>query len=117
MRLMIVWTMILMAGAASGEPPYPPGDVTPGTEYRVRHVLIEIPDDEVVLSGELSLPIGAGPHPAVILITGNGPHTREQIISLCRCRMRGPAAGDECLDGIGRSFRYGPSMRLRFSTW
>jgi pimeloyl-ACP methyl ester carboxylesterase len=38
----------------------------------------------ISLSGCLALPARAhGPNPAVLLVTGNGPHTREQVVSGC----------------------------------
>lgn len=44
---------------------------------------IRVGRDEVdlVLAGTLSLPTGDGPHPAVLLLTGSGGHTRDQVIS------------------------------------
>jgi uncharacterized protein len=44
-------------------------------------VTIATPDPVIRLSGTLALPDGAGPHPAVILLHGQGPHTRDQVIS------------------------------------
>ena len=47
-------------------------------EFDVR---IARPDAELVLAGTLSLPGGDGPHPAALLLTGSGGHTRDQVIS------------------------------------
>lgn len=35
----------------------------------------------ITIAGTLSVPVGKGPFPAVLMITGNGPHTRDQMIS------------------------------------
>jgi pimeloyl-ACP methyl ester carboxylesterase len=51
-------------------PPYP---------YNVREVSIEAPEDGV-LAGSLSLPAGAGPFPAVLLISGSGQQDRDETI-------------------------------------
>lgn len=48
--------------------------------YREEAVIIENSADNVLLSGTLTLPKGAGPHPAVVLITGSGPQDRDQSI-------------------------------------
>ena len=34
----------------------------------------------VTLAGTLTLPAGAGPHPAVVLITGSGPQDRDEAV-------------------------------------
>jgi pimeloyl-ACP methyl ester carboxylesterase len=52
------------------KPPYP---------YAARDVTIEHPDGHV-LAGTLTLPAGAGPFPAAILITGSGPQDRDETI-------------------------------------
>jgi pimeloyl-ACP methyl ester carboxylesterase len=36
--------------------------------------------DAVVLAGTLSIPRGAGPHPAVVLISGSGPQDRDETL-------------------------------------
>ncbi|MBK9155850.1 MAG: alpha/beta hydrolase [Chloracidobacterium sp.] len=36
---------------------------------------------DISIAGTLSVPNGKGPFPTVLMITGNGPHTRDQIIS------------------------------------
>lgn len=51
------------------------------TLFDEKEVVIETATPGVRLAGTLSLPRTKGPHPAAILITGNGPHTRDQIIS------------------------------------
>lgn len=66
----------LEAAPVTGRPqepvkPYP---------YKEEAVIIENPADSVLLSGTLTIPQGAGPHPAVVLITGSGPQDRDQSI-------------------------------------
>jgi pimeloyl-ACP methyl ester carboxylesterase len=49
--------------------------------YTDREVLVNSTARGIKIAGTLSMPAGAGPHPAVLMITGNGPHTRDQMIS------------------------------------
>lgn len=44
-------------------------------------VSIETASPDIRIAGTLSIPQGNGPHPAVILLAGSGPHTRDQLIS------------------------------------
>ena len=46
-----------------------------------REVTVATPDARVRLAGTLSVPRGGGPFPALVLIQGQGPHTRDQMIS------------------------------------
>src|SRR5687768_1787720 len=46
-----------------------------------REVSIETGMAGVRLSGTMSLPPGPGPHPAALLLTGEGGHMRDQVIS------------------------------------
>ncbi len=52
------------------EPPYP---------YTVRDVTIEHPDGHT-LAGTLTIPSGAGPFAAAVMITGSGPQDRDETI-------------------------------------
>jgi len=52
-------------------------------ESREEHVTVQSPAPGIHLGGTLTLPDGEGPHPAAILITGDGGHLRDQIISGC----------------------------------
>ena len=52
------------------EPPYP---------YTVRDVIIEHPDGHT-LGGTLTIPPGAGPFAAAVMITGSGPQDRDETI-------------------------------------
>jgi hypothetical protein len=51
-------------------PPFP---------YEARDVRFENAADSVTLAGTLTLPAGAGPHPAVVLISGSGPQDRDEF--------------------------------------
>ena len=53
------------------EPPYP---------YTVRDVTVEHPDGHT-LAGTLTIPSGAGPFAAAVLITGSGPQDRDETIA------------------------------------
>lgn len=44
-------------------------------------VTIRSTDPEVLLAGTLTVPNSIGRHPAVVLIPGNGPHTRDVVVS------------------------------------
>ncbi|MBT8301880.1 MAG: alpha/beta hydrolase [Maribacter sp.] len=50
-------------------------------EFVNEEVTIERSDIEISLAGTLSLPKGKGPHPGILMLTGSGGHTRDQIIS------------------------------------
>lgn len=49
--------------------------------YVVRPVSVPGGADGVTLAGELTMPEGEGPFPAVVLITGSGPHDRNETVS------------------------------------
>ncbi len=53
------------------KPPFP---------YTQRDVTYENSKDSTKLAGTLTIPEGAGPHPAVLLITGSGPQDRDETI-------------------------------------
>jgi pimeloyl-ACP methyl ester carboxylesterase len=50
-------------------------------DFNNEEVSIEQKDENFTLAGTLSLPKGKGPYPAVLMLTGSGGHTRDQIIS------------------------------------
>ena len=52
-------------------PPFP---------YEAKDVRFENAADSVTLAGTLTLPVGDGPHPAVVLISGSGPQDRDEFI-------------------------------------
>ncbi|WP_431685545.1 alpha/beta hydrolase family protein [Hahella sp. NBU794] len=49
--------------------------------YRVEQVRFQGGDADVTLAGELTMPLGQGPFPAIILITGSGPQDRNEAIA------------------------------------
>jgi hypothetical protein len=52
-------------------PPFP---------YATREVLYDNPADGSKIAGELTIPKGAGPHPAALLISGSGSQDRDETI-------------------------------------
>ena len=52
-------------------------------EAQVRNIEVSIPADGAVLAGTLTLPQDV-PRAAMVLVQGNGPHTRDQMISGAR---------------------------------
>ncbi|MHB1193024.1 MAG: alpha/beta hydrolase family protein [Longimicrobiales bacterium] len=66
-----------------GEAPAPPArpqQPKPPFPYRVEEVRITHAAAGVVLGGTLTLPEGAGPFPAVVLVTGSGPQDRDESL-------------------------------------
>jgi pimeloyl-ACP methyl ester carboxylesterase len=57
-----------------------PQEPKPPFPYRSVDVAFENAADGVRLAGTLTLPQGAGPFPAVILITGSGPQDRDEFL-------------------------------------
>ena len=57
-----------------------PQEPKPPFPYRSEHVSITNAPAQVVLDGTLTLPEGAGPFPAVILVSGSGPQNRDEEI-------------------------------------
>ncbi len=60
----------------SGE--YAPPDYIDPTKYTEREVTVG--EGEWALPGTLTVPVGAGPHPAVVLVHGSGPQDRDETI-------------------------------------
>ncbi len=48
--------------------------------YAEEEVIVENASAGIKLSGTLTLPRGAGPHPAVVLLTGSGPQDRDEAL-------------------------------------
>jgi len=48
--------------------------------YLMEEVNFENPDDNIVLSGTLTLPQNTGPFPAIVLIAGSGPNNRDEEV-------------------------------------
>lgn len=57
-----------------------PQEPKPPFPYEVEEVVVENAAAGIKLAGTLTLPRGAGPHPAVVFITGSGPQDRDQAI-------------------------------------
>jgi pimeloyl-ACP methyl ester carboxylesterase len=49
--------------------------------YAEEEVIVENKTAGLKLAGTLTLPSGAGPHPAVVLITGSGPQDRDETVA------------------------------------
>jgi hypothetical protein len=60
--------------------PHRPQEPQPPFPYGSGEVSIPNPAAGAPLAGTLTLPEGAGPHPAVILITGSGPQDRDESL-------------------------------------
>lgn len=65
---------------AAPTPPLRPQMPAPPFPYRSEDVVIETPTPGVRLAGTLTLPEGAGPFPAALLITGSGVQDRDETI-------------------------------------
>ena len=48
--------------------------------YDEKEVSYQNPTDKITLAGTLTVPRGAGPFPAVLLITGSGPQDRDEML-------------------------------------
>jgi pimeloyl-ACP methyl ester carboxylesterase len=57
-----------------------PSPARPATDLPYREVDLRVPNGDVSLAGTLSLPVGDGPFPAVVLITGSGPQNRDEEV-------------------------------------
>jgi uncharacterized protein len=57
-----------------------PQEPKPPFPYREEQVSIRTGVTGVTLAGTLTLPAGAGPHSAVVLLTGSGPQDRDEAI-------------------------------------
>ena len=63
------------------EPPNRPQEPKPPYPYQTEEVSFENPKaQDVTLGGTLAIPKGAGPHPAVLFITGSGPQDRDEAL-------------------------------------
>ena len=71
--------LLLLAGTASAGPaPQPPAA---SACYRTEAVAFDSDEAGVRIAGDFTIPAGKGPFPALQLVTGNGPHTRDQLVS------------------------------------
>ena len=61
--------------------PNRPQEPKPPFPYAEEQVAYENSEAEIKLAGTLTLPRAAGPHPAVLLITGSGPQDRDEALA------------------------------------
>lgn len=57
-----------------------PQEPKPPFPYTIEEVTVPNPQAKLTLAGTLTLPTGRGPFPAVVLITGSGPHDRNETL-------------------------------------
>lgn len=57
-------------------PPYAPPDYAPASSFVERDITVG--EGEWALPGTLTVPVGAGPFPAVVLVHGSGPNDRDE---------------------------------------
>ncbi|MCQ8835381.1 alpha/beta hydrolase family protein [Streptomyces malaysiensis] len=57
-------------------------------------------DDQTPLAGTLTLPVGSGPHPAVLLLHGSGPLDREGNTRKVRMNLGRPLAAALAAEGV-----------------
>lgn len=75
-RLLMVLIIVITSFACTGNQ-----STEDSGNFSDKEVIIEGADVGITLAGTLSIPIGDGPHPAVLMLTGSGGHTRDQVIS------------------------------------
>lgn len=95
MRMFLAWQTwlgavalgALIAAGGTTDPPHRElvTSIAVSARPQAAHVVEEVrfpsPADGVVLAGALSRPAGAGPHPALVLVSGAGPHDRDGSIA------------------------------------
>jgi uncharacterized protein len=69
------------ADSAAARAPARPQLPKPPFPYQSLDLTFPSTAEGVTLAGTLTLPPGAGPHPAIILITGSGPQDRDETIA------------------------------------
>lgn len=82
----VIFLLVVAAGAAllfwSGQAPVTasvkPQTPQPPFPYSVEDIVVDVPVQNVLLAGTLTMPQGEGPHPAVILLSVAGPNDRDQ---------------------------------------
>lgn len=70
----VKWIVVVVVVAMAGWLLVGPDVPTATTED------VSIDNGDVRLAGTLSLPVGPGPHPAVVLVSGSGPQDRDEAI-------------------------------------
>jgi fermentation-respiration switch protein FrsA (DUF1100 family) len=74
--------LVLTRAASAAEPAGParPQTPVPPFPYAAEDVTFPNPGAGIVLAGTMTLPAGAGPFPAVVLLTGSGAQDRDETI-------------------------------------
>ena len=72
---------VLLLASAAAPPAAPSAPPAASACYRTREIGFESDEAGVRIAGDFTVPAGTGRFAAVQLITGNGPHTRDQLIS------------------------------------
>ena len=76
----MTWPLVLMPVPDSlSTAPARPQTPTPPFPYDREDMTLQSADG-VTLAGTLTRPTGDGPHPAVVLVSGSGPHTRDSEV-------------------------------------
>lgn len=73
-------TLKRLDAAAAVSAPKRPQEPKPPFPYSAEDVTFSSKTPGVTLAGTLTVPAGAGPHPAVILVTGSGPQDRDESL-------------------------------------
>ncbi|MGA7158925.1 MAG: hypothetical protein WBY53_18920, partial [Acidobacteriaceae bacterium] len=73
-------TLTRVTNAAELAPPPRPQNPVPPFPYQSLDVTYPNPLAGLTLAATLTLPTGAGPFPAVVLIPGSGPHDRDETL-------------------------------------
>jgi hypothetical protein len=68
------------ADASDSAPPPRPQHPEPPFPYATEEVAFRNASADITLAGTLTLPDGAGPHPAVVLVSGSGPQNRDSDV-------------------------------------
>jgi pimeloyl-ACP methyl ester carboxylesterase len=74
------YPLVLSRDAAGGKARRRPQEPEPPYPYAAEEVQIRGADADVTLAGTLTIPTGAGEHPAVLLISGSGPQNRNEEV-------------------------------------
>jgi len=72
---------LVRASAADLAPRARAQDPVPPVPYAEEAVRVDVPATSVALSGTLTLPAGEGLFPGVVLVSGSGPHDRDETVA------------------------------------
>jgi hypothetical protein len=75
--LLLATLAVFFIAPRSAAAPRRPQTPVPPLQYAVQEVAFDNAGSKIRLSGTLTLPPGAGPHPAIVLIPGSGPVDRD----------------------------------------